>query len=72
MVVNLAKKVLKNIVRKKWIVRKRIYKLKENQTRVKSYKELITAELSDLWKTFKDGVLKARDEVCKKRKCRRD
>ena len=29
-------------------------------------------DASDLWKTFKDGVLKACDEVCGKKKSRRD
>ena len=35
-------------------------------------KELVSTDPPDLWKTFKDGVLKASDEVCGKKKSRRD
>ena len=38
----------------------------------KRVKELVNADAPDLWKTFKDGVLKACDEVCGKKKSRRD
>ena len=62
------KKVLKNIVRKQRIIRK-IWKLNENRTRVRfenRVKELVSTDAPDLTKTFKDGVLKACDEVCGK------
>ena len=48
--------------------------MNENQTKVtfeKRVKELVSTDAPDLWKTFKDGVLKACDEVCGK-KSRRD
>ena len=37
----------------------------------KTVKELVSTDAPDLWKTFKDGVLKACDEVCGKKKSRR-
>ena len=66
-VVDLVKKVLKKVVRKQRIIRRKIWKLNENRTRVrfeKRVKELVSTDALDLWKTFKDGVLKACDEVC--------
>ena len=71
MVVDLDKKV----VRKERIIRRKIWKLNENQTRVrfeKRVKELVSTDAPDLWKTFRDGVLKACDELCGKKKSRRD
>ena len=38
----------------------------------KRVKELVSTDALDLWKTFKDGVLKACDKLCGKKKCRRD
>ena len=74
-VVDLDKKVLKKGVKKERIIRRKIWKLNENRTRVrfeKRVKELVNADAPDLWKTFKDGVLKACDEVCGTKKSRRD
>ena len=74
-VVDLDKKVLKKVVRKQRIRRRKIWKLNENQTRVKfekRVKELVRTDAPDLWKTFKDGVLKACAEMCGKKKSRRD
>ena len=64
----------KKVVRKQRIMRRKIWKLNKNRTRVqfgKRVKELISTDALDLWKTFKDDVLKACDEVCGK-KSRRD
>ena len=69
-VVDLDKEVLEEIVRKEWMLR-RMLKLNENCTRVrfeKGARELVSTDMSDLWKTFKDDVLKACDEVCGKKK----
>ena len=69
------KRVLKKVVKKQRIIRKKIWKLNENQTRVSfenRVKELVSTDAPDLWKTFKDGVLKACDELCGKKKSRRD
>ena len=38
----------------------------------KRVKELVRTDASDLWKTFRDGVLKACDELFGKKKSRRD
>ena len=56
-------------------MRRKIWKLKENRIRVRfenRVKELISTDAPDLWKTFKVGVLKACDEVCEKKKFRRN
>ena len=74
-VVDLDKKVLKKVVRKERIIRRKIWKLNENQTRVrfeKRVKELVSTDAPDLWKTFRNGVLKACNELCGKKKSRRD
>ena len=39
---------------------------------MKRVEELASTDAPDLWKTFIDGVLKACDEVCGKKKSRRD
>ena len=49
--------------------------MNEIRTRVrfeKRVKELVSTDAPDLWKTFKDGVLKACDEVYGKKKSRRN
>ena len=47
-------------------------KIEQQQDLKKIVKELVSTDASDLWKTFKDGVLKVCDEVCGKKKSRRD
>ena len=62
-------------MRKQQIKRRKIWKLSKNQTTVrfeKRAKELVSTDAPDLWKTFKDGVLKTCDEVCGKKKSSRD
>ena len=57
------------------IIKRKIWKLNENQTRVrfqKRVKELVSTDAPDLWETFRDGVLKTFDEVCRKKESRRD
>ena len=74
-VVDLDKKALKKVVKKGTNHKRKIWKLNENQTRVrfeKRVKELVSTDAPDLWKTFKDGVLKACDELCGKKESRRD
>ena len=75
MVLDLDKKGLRKVVRKQRIIGTNIWKLNGNQTRVrfeKRVKELVSTDAPDLWKTFKDGVLKACDEVSEKKKSRKD
>ena len=60
-------------MRKQRIIRK-IWKLNKNRTKKrfeKRIKELVSTDAPELWKTFKNGVLKACDELCRK-KSRRD
>ena len=60
-------------MRKQRIIRK-IRRPNENRTRVrfeKRVKELVNTDAPDLWKTFKNGVLKVCDEVAGK-KSKRD
>ena len=64
MVVDLDKKV----VRKQRIIRGKILKLNKTRTRAK---ELVSTDAPNLWKTFKDGVLKVCDKVYGKKNSRR-
>ena len=66
---------MKKVVRKEAIERRKVWKLKEDDTSVKfegRVGELLSADAVDLWKCFKEGLLKACDEVCGKKKGRRD
>ena len=67
--------VKKKVVSKKAIERRKVWKLKEDHTRARfegRVGELVCTDAPDLWKFFKDGVLKACDEVCRKKQGRRD
>ena len=53
----------------------KVGKLKEDDTRARlegRAGKLVSTDAPDLWKYFKEGVLKACDEVCGKKKGRRD
>lgn len=74
-VADLAKKKVKKVVRRKAVERRKTWKLKEDDTRVRFEErvgELVNMDAPDLWKCFKEGLLKACDEVCGKKKGRRD
>ena len=67
--------VKKKVARKKAIERRKVWKLKEDDTRARfegRVGELVSPDAADLWKCFKEGVLQACDEVCGKKKGRRD
>ena len=71
----LVKKKVKMVVRKEAVKRRKVWMLKEKDTRARSegrVGELESTDALDLWKRFKEGVLKARDEVRGKKKGRRD
>jgi len=56
-------------------MRRRVWKLNENNMRRRFEErvgELVNVGTPDLWKCFKESVLKACDEVCGKKKGRRD
>ena len=74
-VVDLDKKKVKKVVRKEAIERRKVWKLKENDTRARfeeRVRELVSADASDLWTCFREGMLKAFDEICGKTKGKRD
>ena len=63
-VTDLVKKKVKKLVRKKAIERRKVWKLKEDDTRARfevRVGKLVSADGPDSWKCFKDGVLKACD-----------
>ena len=67
--------VKKKVVRKEAIERMKVWELKVEDTRARfegRVGELVSTDTLDLWKCFKEGVLKACDEVCGKKKGRRD
>ena len=69
-VTDLVKKKVTKVVRKKATERRKIWKLKED-TRARfegRVGELVSTDALDLWKCFKEGVLKACDEVRERRK----
>ena len=63
-VTDLVKKKVKKVVRKKAIERRKVWKLKEDDTRARfegRVGELVSADAPHLWKCFQEGVLKACD-----------
>ena len=74
-IVDVDKKKLKKIVKKKKTEKRRVWKLKEDETRRKFQHrvgELVDMDSPNLWKSFKEGVLRACDEVCGKARGRRE
>ena len=66
-VVDLIKKKVKKVVRKEAFERRKFWKLKEDGTRARFEErvgELVSVDAPDLWKCFREGMLKAFDEVC--------
>ena len=74
-VTDLVKKKVKKMVSKEAIERRKVWMLKEDDTRARSegrVGELVSADAPDLWKCFKEGVLRTCDEVCGKTEGKRD
>ena len=74
MAVDLVKKKAKKVVRKEAFERRKVWKLKEDDTRARFEErvgELVRANIPDLWKCFREEMLKAFDEVCGRTKERR-
>ena len=74
-VTDFIKRDVKKIIKRERIVRRKIWKLKEKDIQKKFEKrveELVNIEASDLWSSFKDGLLKACDELCGKKIVRRN
>ena len=74
-VVDVEERKLKKSVKKSKRVRWRVWKLQEKEIK-KDFEgrvvELVDAEAVDLWESYKNGVLKACDDLCGKTKGRRD
>ena len=65
------KKKLKKIVSNEQTVRKRVWKLKENNMKTRfqdRVKELVDVDTSNLSNTFRNGILNACGHVCGKKK----
>ena len=63
------------MVRKEAFKRRKVWKLREDDTMARfkgRVRELVSVDAPDLWQNFKEGILRACDEVCGKRKGRRD
>ena len=74
-VVDVEEQKLKKSVKKSKRVRWRVWKLKEKEIKEKFQErigKLVDIDSKDLWGSFKDGVLKACDELCGKTKARGD
>ena len=74
-VVDVEKRKLKKSGKKSKRVRWRAWKLKEKDIKEEFEQrevELVDSEAADLWESYKNGILKACDELCGKTKGRRD
>ena len=74
-VVDVEERKLKKSVKKSQRVRWRVWKLQEKEIKeefARRVVELVDAEAVDLWESYRNGVLKACDDLCGKTKGRRD
>ena len=71
-VVDVEEQKLKKSVKKNKRVRRRVWKLKEKEIKEKfeRIRKLVDIASKDLWGSYKNGVLKACDELCGKTKAR--
>ena len=56
---DLVKKKVKKVVRKEAIQRRKVWKMKEDDTRARFEErlgELVSADAPDLWKRFREGI----------------
>ena len=75
MVTDIDKRKLKKIVRNKQAIRRRVWKLKENNIKTRfqeRVKELVDVDAPNLLHTFKNSMLQTCDEVCGKKKGKRN
>ena len=73
LITNINKSRLKKLMKNKQTIRRRVWKLMENNIKARfqeRVKELIDAPI--LWNTFKNGMLQACDEVCGNKKDKRN
>ena len=75
LVANVDKTKLNKVVKKESRVKRMVWKLKEREMQEKFEKrveELVDVETTNLWESFRDGVLTACDELCGKKKVRKN
>ena len=69
------KRKMKKVVKIEQTIRRRIWKLKKNKMKARfqeRVKELVNVDAPNLWNTIKNGMLQACDEVCRKKKSKRN
>ena len=74
-VTDLDKRKFKKVVKNEQTFRRKVRKLKENNMKTKfqeRVKELVDVDAPNLWNTFKNSMLQACDEVCGKKKGRKN
>ena len=74
-VTDIDKRKLKKVVKNKQTIRRRVWKVKENYMKTRfqgRVKELVDVDALNLWNTFKNSMLQACDEVCGKKKDRKN
>ena len=62
------KRKLNEVVKKESRVKHMVWKLKEKKCKRNLKEELLDVETTSLWESFRDGVLKACNELCGKKK----
>ena len=70
LVTDIDKSKLKKAVKNKQTIKRRVWKLKENNMKTRfqeRVKELANIDVPNLWNTFKNCMLQACDEVCEKK-----
>ena len=73
LVTNVDKRKLNKVVKKESRVKRMVWKLKEREMQEKfkrRVEELVDVGTTNLWESFRDGVLMACDELCRKKKIR--
>ena len=75
LVADVDKRKLTKVVKKESRVKRMVWKLKERKMQEKferRVEELVDVETTNLWESFRDGVLTACDELCGKKKVRKN
>ena len=75
MVTDIRKNRLKKVVTNEQTFRRKVWKLKENNMKTRFQErvmELVDVDAPNLWNTFKNSMLQACDEVCGKKKGRKN
>ena len=75
LVADVIKRKLNKVVKKESRVKRMVWKLKEREMHEnfeRKVEELVDVETTNLWESFRDGVLKACDELCGKKKVRKN